>query len=444
MGDRTPPDPEPLTILSRTSRTQSKLMGRATIETMTRHPIHGALFLLLGCGDKPSEPHPTRTGAWFGTDLHVHTSLGSNDTDGESGVSAQVSMARERGLSLLAITDHSNAAGSMDCATGDVEDCPNQGPEFPAQEAAHAASGDGLSVVVGVEISPVESLDNTMVPTGHVGCIPRSGDPFSAVDEAVIDRPAGSVSGGAGVEWCQARGGFAVINHPITAAGWIAYDWTSDAYDALEIFNGGARFDAGDAQSFAAWVCDLSQGRTVVPVGGSDCHAASTPLPPPEILDQALGLPTTWVWAENDDRDSLLDALAAGRVVVADPRNWIDLEVSDREQVVGPGEILSTTEDEVKVTVSVTTTVGDLLLQVLEITAETCTSDTRQTDGEPPEIDPVVLMEQDVSQGFTGEVTLDLPVSEGRLVLARLWPRTDSMLAVDGVAITAPVRVAVR
>ena len=76
---------------------------------------------------------PARAGVWVGSDLHVHTSLGSNDTDGISFAADYAALGVERDLGLIVLTDHSNCAGSMDCPTGDVEDCPNQGPELVGQ-----------------------------------------------------------------------------------------------------------------------------------------------------------------------------------------------------------------------------------------------------------------------------------------------------------------------
>ena len=84
------------------------------------------------------------------------------------------------------------------------------------------------------------------------------------------------------------------------------------AYDAIEVFNGGARFDAWDWSAVQAWVCDVSEGRAVVPVGGSDTHRIHTSTPPEGPLDQALGYPTTWVWAEDGTPESIMTGLVSG------------------------------------------------------------------------------------------------------------------------------------
>jgi len=391
----------------------------------------------MGCDSAPkTDALPARVGQWWATDLHAHTSVGSNDTDGTT-VDELAAVAQERGLSLLVITDHSNAAGSMDCETGDVEDCPNQGPEFPARTAADAASREGLSIAVGVEISPVDSLERTMDPTGHIGCLPGVDDPFLDLDSPITDRPAGSVPGGAGVDWCAEAGGLSVVNHPFSIAGWIAYDWSSRDYDALEVFNGGGRFDANDAQGVDAWLCDWAQGKRTIAVGGSDTHRASTPTPPPELLDQALGFPTTWVWAESDDQPVLLGALAAGRVVVGDPRTQLDVTVRGSGQTVGPGQILES--ESATLTVTVQAGASGLVLQLISVAEDDCTDDPRWTSGEAPSYSPTFLLEEDLIAGEEQVLEIELPA--GSTVVARVWPSAAPGVMVDGVAIAAPVQI---
>ncbi len=375
--------------------------------------------LVLACTASPGPaadtgPAPTPPGQWYGTDLHLHTSTGSNDTDGVSFVADHAAAARERGLALLVFTDHSNSAGSMDCKTGDVEDCPNQGPEFPARDHLAASEGDDLALAVGLEISPVESLETTTVPTGHVGCLPLPGDPFADVTEAVVDRPVGTVPGGAGVAWCQDNGGFASINHPYIVGPWTEYDWSSDAYDGLEIYNGSGGFDGWDRDSVTAWMCDLAQGRRVVGIGGSDTHRAATPGPPETLLDAAVGWPTTWVRAESLDRDALLGGIAQGRVVVAWPGSFLDLSIGDQ----GPGGTVSAGQH--TVTLAGSTDSSGTRLQLLHLGADACTADPRWTTGEVPTVAPTVLLDQEAAVGALDQ-QLEVDLEPGALV-ARLWP----------------------
>jgi len=391
--------------------------------------------------DKDEVSTPGLSGDWYGIDLHVHSSVGSNDTEPAATVPAIAEAARDRGLSLVIITDHSNSAGSMDCATGDVEDCPNLGPEFPAQDEASAASGAGLTLLTGVEISPIASLEATSEPRGHIGCIPRPNQSLDGVTAPVIDRPAGEVTGGAGVTWCQENGGFPVLNHPVTLVGHLAYDWTSADYAAIEVFNGSARFDEGDVRTVDAWMCDWAAGREIVPVGGSDCHAPGTASPPPALLDQALGFPTTWVRSESDEPDALLRALEAGHVRVTDPRTELQMTVDDGATAVGPGQHLQATSDTVSVRLRAAAEAGSVSLQLVEITEDTCVSDTRFVDGEPPVAAPVIHHTEPLEVGEAVERTISVTVGSGRVLVARVWPDEEVLVSGDGVAITNAVRV---
>ena len=412
------------------------MWGTPTVRS-TPAVVPGRLFatlsLLLGCISGGGEP-PSRVGAWYATDMHIHTSHGSNDTDGESPVAAHVAVAEARGLDLLIFTDHSNSAGSMDCATGDVEDCPNQGPEFPAWSVALDSAETDVQLAVGVEFSPVASLDTTTEPTGHIGCIPRADGLLPQSNRAMQDRPVGTVAGGSGIEWCAEQGGWSVLNHPYALAPWIAYDWSDLHYDGMEIFNGGARFDSGDAHAVTAWMCDVAQGRDIVAVGGSDTHRAATETPPPGPLDQALGFPTTWVWSATPE--GVLDALEAGHTVVSDPTTTLDIVAWTPQIAVGPGGSIQG-----PVTVRVTASVAHagLRVEVLGLRDGDCVVDTRTDNGAVPLVEAEVLYSLALDPDAVVEhtMTMDAPVH----IIARVWPATDPVAAVDGVAVAAPISV---
>ncbi len=397
---------------------------------------NGLAWLWLPACTSTTSVAPSRVGNWYATDLHIHTSEGSNDTDGQSFVATHVDVAQQRGLDLLVFTDHSNSAGSMDCASGDVEDCPNQGPEFPAMAALQMGESLGVHVAVGVEISPVESLDNSSVPTGHIGCLPTTADAFSDNTQSVVDRPVGTVSGGAGIEWCHAQGGMAVVNHPYALAPWIAYDWSQFEYDAIEVFNGGARFDQGDQDAVHAWLCDLAQGRDVVAVGGSDTHRAHTETPPPSLLDQALGFPTTWVWSETDDLDGILGGLQNGRTIVGDPNSALDVYATSSTAVAGPG---GTIRGPVEVYIEASVEQEDMRLELLNVPSDGCVVDDRTVDGSVPVVNVESVLTKALESGEQLQVTLD--VKENALLVARVWPNGEMPGAADGVVIAAPIRI---
>jgi hypothetical protein len=264
---------------------------------------------------------PEVEGTWLAGDLHVHSSVASNDTDGLGTPDALAAAMEVAGLDFVYVTDHSNSAGSMHCE--DVEDCPNLGPELPVADWP-----DG--VWLGSEISPRHPQDSEA--TGHVGCLPLDGASFPGL-EAFVDRPMGEVTGGEALAQCLDHGGFGIVNHPF-GVPWLRWDETSEDFDAIEVYNGTARFEQGDEQAVAWWE-ELVVEREVVAVGGSDCHRWGL-TDPDSLLDPPLGWPTTWVLVRDGERP--LDAIRAGRVVVAEPGATIALEARRGRRLAVPGE----------------------------------------------------------------------------------------------------------
>jgi hypothetical protein len=253
----------------------------------------------------------------------VHSAVGSNDAGPASTVAAIAETARGGGLGWLVITDHSNATGSMHCP--DVEDCPNEGPEFPTSDAAAQLSDSALVLAVGSELSPIETLEGIGGPVGHIGCIPPTlGFEFGG---AFIDRPAGELSGAEVLAQCHDVGGFAVVNHPFAPASWIRWDWTSEDFDAVEVWNGGLGWDESDERALWAWECSVAQGRDVVPVAASDSHEADVP-PGTDPLSPSIGQPRVSVVIPPADALSwpvIRTALAAGPVVLHEQDSFVSL-----------------------------------------------------------------------------------------------------------------------
>ncbi|HHO53681.1 MAG TPA: hypothetical protein ENK18_23115 [Deltaproteobacteria bacterium] len=355
------------------------------------------ISLLLACTPGPPQLPP---GTWLAGDLHVHSSVGSNDTDGLGTPDVLPGALEAAGLDFVFITDHSNSAGSMGCPTGDVEDCPNQGPELsglPWPDNAWAA----------IEISPIHELPQSAEPTGHVSCLPLDGVSFPGLDH-FEDRPPGTVTGGDAVAQCKEHGGFAIVNHPYAAVPWIEYDWTSEDFDALEVYNGGTRFDPSDAESIAAWEDRIAQGRAIVPIGASDCHRWGT-VAPGDLLNPALGWPTTHAHVRGDERP--LDAIVAGRVVISEPGTTLSLIVWGETAAAGPGE---TVTGPATASVEASTTSPGLQLQLKRAGGEILASAPMQ-----------------------GTTSLELELEPGIAVYARVWPKDpDTPAQTGGVALT--------
>ena len=51
------------------------------------------------------------------------------------------------------------------------------------------------------------------------------------------------MTGGEALSQARDAGCFTVLNHPYALAPWIAFDWTGENYDAVEVWNGGLQFD---------------------------------------------------------------------------------------------------------------------------------------------------------------------------------------------------------
>lgn len=330
-----------------------------------------ATLLAIGvasCGDNdprpavaPSSARPT--GQWYAGDFHVHTSIGSNDTrypDGSARSFPELirSTAIERGMAFVALTDHSNSAGSGVASTAEDAALWNRGPEFPLWETAVALRSSDFLMVDASEISPVSTLNaqdcpncptlgtGRLTPTGHIGCIPERLDAFD-LSGAFIDRPPGQVTGGVSIDQCHARGGFAIVNHPFyRSTPWIDFDWTSYDYDAIEVFNGSAGFTSFDRAAYDAYLCDRLAGRQVVAVGGSDNHR--TPLPFDETISISagppLGVPMTSVYAPRLQWDAIMQAVRQGHVIIHERDTFVDIEISDSEgrYLGGVGDRLAT------------------------------------------------------------------------------------------------------
>jgi hypothetical protein len=204
----------------------------------------------------PRREPPAQPGRrWLAGDLHCHTL----HSDGALGVAGVAVLARGQGLDFLAVTDHNTVSHHA--------------------ELAAASAHSGVQLLPGQELT---------TPSGHANCLGDTG----WVD---FRRPTGDW-----LDAAEAGGGLLCINHPLAGPlGWHrplprpaplveAWHWTWDGEDPTPL--------------------DWWRARGGVPVGGSDYHRPGEGILP--------GTPTTWVEAEGDSPAGILDALAAGRVVI--------------------------------------------------------------------------------------------------------------------------------
>ena len=77
---------------------------------------------------------------------------------------------------------------------------------------------------------------------------------IDAFDNTVfVDRPFGDITGANAVQQCHNAGGIAILNHPFGPTSWVSFDWTSLDFDGIELYNGGAGFDASDEVALLRW-----------------------------------------------------------------------------------------------------------------------------------------------------------------------------------------------
>jgi hypothetical protein len=212
---------------------------------------------------------------WVRGDLHCHSLY----SDGDSWPSELLVRAAELGLDFLAITDHNSA----------------QFPKRPDDPP-------GLPFLLhGIEVTTYGGHWNVWGLREWFDFR----DPTAAGVAAEMRR-------------AIAAGGFVSINHP---RPW-GPDWHYEGIEvnhAVEVWNG--PWDHLNPVCAAFWEDQISRGRRVVAVGGSDTHelrgAGEGLLPPPKLAE-----PTTWIHVgPRLDAASLLAGLRAGRCFVsASPR----------------------------------------------------------------------------------------------------------------------------
>jgi len=343
----------------------------------------------IGEGVDPStlDLAPDPSGEWLAGDLHVHATGASNDTGGDSLPADIAATARARGLFFVVLTDHSNSTGSDVTTTDEDPALFNMGPEFPYWDRAAELSVAGEFLMIdGNEVSPVAPGEMPSEPTGHVGCVPADLETFDR-SGAFTDRPRGTVTGGEALEQARDRGCFTVLNHPY-GVSWTSFDWTSFDYDAVEVWNGTAGFDAADQQGHDAWRCDLLQGRSVTAIGASDNHRVFHE-PPGEVLNPALGWPRTYVYAAERTWPAIVEAMRAGRTAIGEGGSFVTLDGYAEDGALGGSHWVR-----VRGAVS-----ADSRASRVTLTRATACEDRREAERAPVDLTEEVLFERTVDPG---------------------------------------------
>lgn len=229
---------------------------------------------------------PLRHGAgWYRGDLHMHTAHSDGQCPSQTGtmvpcpVFFTVDAAARRGLDFIAITDH-NATSQYD-AMRELQ------PYF-----------DKVLLIPGREITTFYGHLNFLGSAEYVDF--RLGTPKVPTMNTLL-RNALRV------------GGLVSINHPAAPSGEVCMGcgWTPaqpvdmHLLTAIEAVNGGTN-------SISFWEHQLSLGYRLTGIGGSDNHRGTRPLDQP----QAIGRPTTVVYASELSTPAILDGIRSGRVFI--------------------------------------------------------------------------------------------------------------------------------
>lgn len=211
---------------------------------------------------------------WYAGDLHAHSLY----SDGDSPVANVIRAAEDAGLDFFSLTDHDTYM------TGE-----------PTHWFDDAYVSDALVLLFGVEWTSSR---------GHANAWSTAPWDYTDMWPANLNTDAAAAAAAA-----QSAGALFSINHPW--AFFIGWDYpVSFDMDCVEIWNGPMLINRSRRATHEFWDDLLLAGRRITGVGGSDTHhlrgwmAAFT----------AIGQPTTWVYADERNAESILAGIKAGHV----------------------------------------------------------------------------------------------------------------------------------
>lgn len=248
----------------------------------------GAPFAVSAFSDAPLKTGP----AWYRGDLHLHTAHSDGTCASQSGRAVPCPLfktldaAVARHLDFIAITDH------------------NAVSQFGAMRELQPYY-DQLLLIPGREITTFNGHANVFGPTDFIDF--RLGSASVPTFAKLLDQ-------------VEALHGLLAINHPklpsgeiCMGCGWSVADTDYARIPAVEIVNGGATQLFGNADNPVSgipfWEALLNKGFRPTAIGGSDNHNA------PSDKD-AVGYPTTVVYAPELSDRAILGAIRAGHVFV--------------------------------------------------------------------------------------------------------------------------------
>ncbi|MCB9561526.1 MAG: CehA/McbA family metallohydrolase [Kofleriaceae bacterium] len=221
---------------------------------------------------------------WYAGDLHVHS---EESGDAAATLPQIATLARDRGLDFVVVTDHNTVS-------------------HHGRLAAYQAELTDLLLVRGIEVTTYGGHGNAIGVSAYV-------DHRVGLDGVSATTIADAVA---------AQGGLFSVNHPTLALGdtcigcaWVHADTPWDEVASFEIQTGpydvtGVLFTP---QAIEMWDGLLDQGYRLAAVGGSDDHRAGMD---ESGTQSAVGSPTTMVYADELSEAGVVAAIRAGHTVV--------------------------------------------------------------------------------------------------------------------------------
>ncbi len=233
-------------------------------------------------------------------DLHMHTT----NSDGKYTYEQLTEKARRKGLDFIIITDHNNS----------TEDLP-----IPRMK--------GLTIIEGLELTNYD---------GHINLLGVK-KPYEG-SYAVGSLPELNEK----LKQSKANGAMRILNHPFCSMCPINWDLDDIDYDGIEIWNAPANIKEMKAVDW--WQKKLEAGFRIPVVGGSDYHRDY-------YITDLLASPTTRVWCDSNDKQTILEAIKKGHCVIT--RNPKSTMLDIRCGEIAVGDTVKLTENEKK-TVTIT------------------------------------------------------------------------------------------
>jgi predicted metal-dependent phosphoesterase TrpH len=235
-------------------------------------------------------------------DLHMHTT----NSDGRFTYEQLAEKARRKGLDFIFITDHNNS----------TEDLP-----IPRVK--------GLTVIEGLELTNYDGHINLLgVKKPCDGSYAVGG--LNELNEKLMQ--------------AKTNGAMRILNHPFCHMCPINWDLDEIEYDGVEIWNAPANIKEMKAVDW--WQKKLEAGFRIPIVGGSDYHRDY-------YITDLLASPTTRVWCNSNDKQTILEAVKNGHCVITRSPDSTMLDIRCGGSVAGDKVKLASNEKpHVTITVS--------------------------------------------------------------------------------------------